>query len=1460
MFSQKSGKLACPARTQAYCTGRNRKTGPEILCNKLSPSDHKEITNLTCKPNSEAPLCKLKVGGISTFALIDSGAACSLIDRQFLQQNFRNVIKLTSQPNQKLTGVTGHALEVCGVIHLKICLGKITAMQKFFVINNLGKEILLGYDSLQNLKATIDCEQNLLIINKSAFTLKHNETKTVAVNLVQAVERYVIPPHSIQIVQGKLQGPVSDKSQQDWLVSTIEHLPQYDHEHGVDIIPALTTLKHQKLTFAITNNTNHPFILNKKQIVATAVPATPVPLQVNQVILQQVQSPSKTAETTKNDIDLISLGHIPESQRIPIRALIETNSHLFTEDDTKLETTPVLEMPIELTSSTPIHQAPYRVPLKMREQLDNHIDNLLKAGIISESDSPYASPVVIVAKPHSTETRMCIDFRKLNSITIRSTFPLPVIDDVLATLGKAKFFTTLDLKSAYFQCSVKEEDRPKTAFTTYRGHYQFNKVPFGLKNSATIFQRLITTALKDLINVCCWSYIDDVIVYSDTFENHLKHLQQVFDRLDRAKLKMRPSKCHFLKSEIFYLGHRISSQGIKPDPRKVSVIENMSKPTTVKQVRRFIGLIQFYRKFIPNCAKICRPLTQLTRKNAKFHWTNEHDEAFLTLKRCLTTEPILAFPDINLPYNLYTDASRTSIGSVLTQVQNGGRERVIQFVSQQLSPSQQKWSTSEQEMWAIVYSIKKLRPYLFGAEATIYTDHKSLSYVLNSPNLTNAKLLRWAMIVSEHDFPIKYLKGKANAQADFLSRLYTRPNVDQATYLQENESPLTVQDSQVNAISNTVGEEDTFALPHSIIDLVNLQYQDKNLQNIINKLSDPDLRPAERNRLDNFALTQEHLLCRITQPHKDSVLQQVVIPECLTEDLITLAHDHITSGHLSRDKTFARLASKYWFPNMWSRVEQHVKECIPCNSRKARTQPVPLQFAPIPNFPFEVISIDLVGPLTETPRGNRFLLTIICNLTSWPEAIPIPTKEASVVAEALIQHFITRFGTPRVIVSDNGREFDNSLMKYLSNYFGFIHAKVCPYTPHSNGKIEKFNQVLVQMLSIFADSSHQNWDVTVNSLLNAYRTSVHSSLQHTPYFLVFGRECLNPVDTLLTPRQKSYTDNPVATQMENLHKAYSLVRDKLKENRRQYKERYDRRAKQKSFEIGDPVYVADLPTTDKLSSKSKPYYRIFQQLSPVKFRVKHAFSDVTRDVHADHLIPAFPHDIWDKPPPTLPGRPWRKATLAYTEPPFLHDVDKHDDDDWSPEDLIPLSKLRQNFPIQPPDSEHRLHQGLDETSVSDTPKTDTVINVPPHLSHYYAPSRLPYYIEEDLLPHRPYLADTATTSTNQANVPYLPQATKRPHTSEHEPPVIPTKQANLSTQSSCHKRPHSPDPVSHTTEATTLVPPAKQPHLPTTDVDHTPPPTIAQVSHTTLPSSLETSLRTLWKYLIHCNFGSPLTD
>ena len=669
-----------------------------------------------------------------------------------------------------------------------------------------------------------------------------------------------------------------------------------------------------------------------------------------------------TSERADQVLQLLGLeqGALTNEQLQQLKQLVSQNADVFALNESELGYTTVVEHHVDTGDHAPIKQPFRRVPFVHRDVIAGMVKSMEQQGVIRPSTSPWGSPVVLIPKKGGTK-RFCVDYRRLNAITKKDVYPLPRIDDILDTLGGNKYFTSLDLASGYWQVGMDEESAPKSAFVTHCGLFEFVRMPFGMCNAPATFQRLIEVVLTGLLWKECFAYIDDVLVSSPDFESHLAHLQKVFDRLRKAGLRLKTKKCRFLKPTVSYLGHLVTSEGIQPDPEKTSRVIGYPAPTDINEVRSFLGLASYYRRFVPGFAQIAAPLHSLLKKEAHFYWSPECQRAFERLKQLLTSAPVLAYPRFNSehPFILETDASAKGLGAVLAQQQEDGKAHPIAFASRSLNAQERNYGITEMETLAVVWAAKLFRPYLLGLHCEVITDHAACTSLLSQRN-PSPKLARWAMCIQELDLKIRHRPGKSNLVADALSR-----------------HPLPVAD--VLQVVADGGVEDA---PEN--DIAKLQRQDDELAAIFQWLEGGGL-PADPHQAQY--LKAEHsnfeIIDGVLGYHHPSApdIVCIVVPSCLRSILLKESHNGKFAGHFAEQKIYATLRERYWWRGMRNDVRCYCRSCLVCASRKGpgwRQRP---NLQPIPaGGPFHTVGVDVLQ-LPRSLEGNQYAIVFVDYLT-----------------------------------------------------------------------------------------------------------------------------------------------------------------------------------------------------------------------------------------------------------------------------------------------------------------------------------------------------------------------------------------------------------------------------------------------------------------------------------------------
>lgn len=819
--------------------------------------------------------------------------------------------------------------------------------------------------------------------------------------------------------------------------------------------------------------------------------------------------------------------------------------------------------------TTPIKQRYYPCNPNKQEIINKEIDKMLADGIIEPSNSPWSSPIVLVPKKNK-EVRFCIDFRRINEVSIKDSYPLPYISGILDKLKGSKYFSTLDLKHGYWQLSLAKESRPITAFTAPgRGFFQFKVLAFGLHSAAATFQRYLDNIIGPELENIALVYLDDIIVLGRTWEEHINNLKAIFRRLQEAGLKIHPEKCHFAKQSIKYLGHIVSGKGIQTDPEKVEAIKNILPPRTKKEVRSFLGMTSWYRRFVPNFAQITTPLVHLTKKDKHWHWGDEQEQAFRKVKTALTKSPVLRCPDFNKPFQLHTDASNTGLGIALIQME-GSQERVVAYASRTLSKAEVKYSTTEKECLAVVWGIRKFRYYLEGYRFVVVTDHQCLRW-LNELKKPSGRLARWAVDLQQYDFEVKYRRGQMNNLADSLSR-----------------APLT-SNGEEEEVYTVFGQTDCTWYNKKILDTTNSPESNKEY------------------------LVKDGILYRHFpgKSEEDESPWKLCIPKSDRKRILEEIHDSATAGHLGVTKSIARAAKWYYWPRMFEEIRRYVRKCILCKRHKYN-QDKPLghmYYRPI-SMPWEQVSTDLLGPFPRSKKGFTYLLVFQDKFTKWVECQPLRQATAAAIAKAYQDKIVFHFGTPRSVTADNGPQFASKLFKEAVQSLGTVIRFNAPYSPQTNS-VERVNKVLGPMIAQYIQDDHREWDKYVQHLAFAINTAKHESTGYTPAYLNFGRELIPPNMARREaegdpPTDRNYTHQDVAKNLTKLEDVYKLVRRKLDEAYQTQRRAYNLRRRPYSPKIGDEVYKKEYPLSNaakhfsaKLAPKFSGPYRIKKIISPV---------------------------------------------------------------------------------------------------------------------------------------------------------------------------------------------------------------------------------------------------------------------
>ena len=1213
---------------------------------------------------------KIKVNETTVVdAMIDTGACCSVITNKFRKYLDIPMKQHTTEQITTVGMANGENQKVLGTVELDITLANEPLPYEFIVLPHMNQEIILGSNFLKDFAGAVDYTSETVSFFNKGIVLNFVKEQEQGNANIMLLDSCTLQPRSETLTN------VYCKEQ---FTGTGLIAPNScSIKQTFSVARSLVCPKDGKAVCRILNPTNEPITLKKDRILATIQ-------HIDNKDIQSQDDSNHRPNVTEEEIEdlhiLDDLGikleneKLSETQKQQLVRLIVTNKDLFAKSLGDMPGTDLHYHKIDTGDASPCRQRSYKHSPEAKKEIESQTADMMESGIIEPSHSCWSSPVLLVRKK-TGEMRFCIDYRKLNSLTKPISFPLPLLTDVFDAMSESApaIFSLLDLKSGYHQIPMDKDSKAKTAFSTHQGSFQWNVLPFGLMNAPSSFQMLMSQVFRGMTFKHLIIYIDDLLVYSKSFSDHLEHLQAVFDRLRGARLRLHPKKCNFALTEVMYLGHVLTTKGVKVDEKKIDVVKNYPVPKSVKDVRSFLGYVGYYRKFVRNFAAIASPLHALLKKENTFQWTNECQEAFENLRTAMTTTPVLMYADMSKPFILTTDASTSAIGYILSQTGDDGQEHPIAFNGRALRTNEQQWCVSELEGLALVEAVKEYHAFLSNNKFVLYTDHISLTW-LQQIKAKNGRLLRWSLLLQGYIFEIKFKSGKSNNNADALSRReYPEPppedpedevtNDDiyfaainevskQQTYCTEIQfeyetSVLDDESMEATSEETTNNQTEDYQLAaiepevdvSAIVNLAQLQRQDTYLGRIIAFVETGELPAESKLARQTIYESEEYFFIDDILHHKyhpsdkhkkevHPVMEQLVIPECLKIKLLQQYHDN--NGHPGFDRCYETIREKYWFKQMYTWVRNYTKSCTICQKSKikyhAKTAPLqPLQVDDL----FARYHMDILGPLPRTRDGYKYILLVVESLSRYPETIALKTQEASEVATALWTHIFSRYGAPLSLVSDRGQNFMSHLVTQLCNLFNVARVKTSSFRPQTNSACERYNSTILKCLRCYCDKQEE-WIEYLPSIMAAYRaTPSISSTQFSPFFVMHGREMRLPLDneliaTTSTEKHKD-ADEYVRQLLPKLEIMRKVAQESVKEHQEKYKQNYDKHSQVTDWQPGTRVLLFNpkVPPgkAQKLYRKWMGPYYVTMKLSDTNYIIRECGTnkEIGHPVHVDRL-------------------------------------------------------------------------------------------------------------------------------------------------------------------------------------------------------------------------------------------------
>lgn len=1131
--------------------------------------------------------------------LVDTGADVSLVKIANFTHEQINTNTITN-----LSGIGPGKIKSIGTTHFDMKFKNFLIPHTFHVVHDDFKipcDGIIGMDFIKKYNCILDFNDDLDYLILRPF----NFPQTIQIPITnRCYDALTLPARSEVIRQISFV-----TSEQEVLVPNQEPYP------GVFI--ASTLVKSDKAFIRILNTNTDTVILKNPQILTE---------DINDY---EIITTTKGKKNRKSEILKILKNKFPKRFENTLTNLCSEFSDIFGLETETVTTNNFYEQKLRVKDKQPVYIKNYRIPHTHKQEIDRQVQKLIDDEIVEPSQSEYNSPILLVPKkslPGSNEKRwrLVVDYRQINKKLVADKFPLPRIDDILDQLGRAKYFSCLDLMSGFHQIGLEKKSRDLTSFSTGNGSYRFNRLPYGLKIAPNSFQRMMTFAFSGLKPDQAFLYMDDLVVLGCSEEHMLSNLTDVFKLCRDRNLKLHPEKCSFFMTEVTYLGHKCTDKGILPDDTKYSVIENYPTPEDADGARRFVAFCNYYRRFIKNFSEYSRHLTRLSKKDVKFEWTEDCDIAFRYLKKALMSPTLLQYPDFGKQYCITTDASKYACGAVLSQ-EHEDRQLPVAYASKTFTKGESNKSTIEQELTAIHWAITHFRPYIYGQHFLVRTDHRPLSYLFSMKN-PSSKLTRMRLDLEEYDFTVEYLRGKDNQVADALSRI----TIDDLRELNEKvtcvlrvttRSMDKTKDKDVNSSNlnkHHKDEKPSIYVPinntdvrkycklkitpgrcyikrgKSIIayipinDLFTNEKLDlgqffSRLEEVAGKYRIDKLQVAPNEKIFEFISVNDFKNMGNKRLIKVKVALLNKVTQIDNEDAETIQgivkryhDDPIEGGHCGIFRTIEKIRRYYYWKNMTKDIARYVKSCHKCQLAKTNKHlKCPMTMTTTPVQAFDTVFVDTIGPFPRSIDGNEYAVTMICDLTKYLITIPTPDKTARTVAKAIFEHFILIYGPMKTFISDMGTEYKNSILEELCKLLKIEKLTSTAHHHQTLGTIERSHRTFNEYVRSYISIDRTDWDEWLKYFTYCFNTTPSTVHDYCPYELVFAKipntfAQFKAIDKV-TPLYN--IDNYAKEIKFRLEVAHNRARQLLDKHKLRQKLAYDKNTLDYKFNIGDLVLL-----------------------------------------------------------------------------------------------------------------------------------------------------------------------------------------------------------------------------------------------------------------------------------------------